>query len=461
LAINKILIISTIALAPYTLVFAMQIIFARYLTVAEIGQFALVNFLLMLFMTSTNWGVDRYIISNKKITKDTINEIFTQELIFSLIIYLVCITLFRDNINNYAKLDDSSVFWALLLCIFVYNPLSRTKAVLEKKMLFLPAYLPGLTAHFFGCSVGFMFLNMGYGIWSMVAWKMTVLIIEYVILLLFASDRPKFNFQFENFNTHIVFCFPLFLGGLISFFSVTADIWIVNNLLGSFELGLYWLAFSASHLVLSVRTLINRMLLPLLSQTVSPEEKIELFSRLNGFLQVAVVGVAVLVSYWGGDAFVLVFGEKWSEAGQLFLVLFYAVAFKVVSGTANSLLHAFMKTGIDLNVALINGLILIPLLVVFTYFGGVLGASIAVLVSTIVMTVYVYEVYVRKVCNLGFLYFFSYLSINLVTLICINIVLSEYLDDIMIRLSATGSSILIAYLTLRMPSICFRVLILK
>ena len=461
MAINKIFSISAVALAPYTFVFAMQIIFARYLTVAEIGQFALVNLLLMLFMTSTNWGVDRYIIANKKITKDAINEIFTQELIFSLIVYVVCITLFRDNINKYVKLEDSGVFWALLLCIFVYNPLSRSKAILEKNMLFLPAYLPALAAHFVGCSLGFLLLNMGYGIWSMVAWKMAVLIIEYVILLLFTPDRPKFNFQFENFNTHLVFCLPLLLGGVLSFFSVTADIWIVNNLLGPFELGLYWLAFSTSHVVLSARALINRMLLPFLSQAVSSEEKIELFSRLNGFLQIAVVGVTVLVAYWGADAFVLVFGSKWSEAGYLFIVLFYAVAFKIISGTANSLLHSFMKTGIDLNVALTNALILIPLLVVFTHFGGVLGTSIAVLVSTIVMTVYVYEVHVRKVCNLGFLYFFSYLSINLIVLICVNFMLSEYLDDLMIRFFATASSILIAYLTLSMPSISSRNLNLK
>ena len=125
MAINKILSISTTALAPYALVFAMQIIFARYLTVSEIGQFALVNLLFMLFMTSTNWGVDKYIISNKKITKSSINEIFTQELIFSLILYVVCITLFRDKINLYTKLDDSGVFWALLLFIFVYNPLIK------------------------------------------------------------------------------------------------------------------------------------------------------------------------------------------------------------------------------------------------------------------------------------------------------------------------------------------------
>ncbi len=412
-------------------------------------------------MTSTNWGVDKYIISNKKITKGAINEIFTQELIFSLILYVVCITLFRDKINLYTKLDDSGVFWALLLFIFVYNPLSRPKAILEKNMLFLNAYVPALAAHFLGCSLGFLFLYMGYGIWSMVAWKMAVIISEYVLLLLLTPDRPKLNFQFENLNTHIIFCLPLFLGGVLSFFSVTADIWIVNSLLGPFELGLYWLAFSTSHLVLSARALINRMLLPFLSQAVSLEEKIELFSRLNGFLQITLVGITVFVSYWGPDAFVLVFGAKWSEAGNLFIILFYAVAFKFISGTANSLLHSFMKTGIDLNIAFTNACILIPLLVAFTHFGGVLGTSIAVLVSTIVMTVYVYEVYVRKLCKRGFLYFFSYLSINLISLLCIKLMLSEYLDDLIIRFFTTGGSILIAYMTLLIPSISSRKLSLK
>jgi len=454
--INKILGASAIALAPYFLVLAMQVVFARYLTVAEIGQFALVNFLLLLFITATNWGVDRYIIANKAISKDVIDEIFTQEFLISLTAYSICILLLRDYINNYANLDHSNVFWVILLFIFLYNPLSRSKALLEKNMLFIPAYIPALVAHLVACSVGIVLLQKGYGLWSMILWKITIFIFEYVILLIFSPERPKFNFQFRNFKTHLDFCLPLFLGGLISFFSVTADVWVINNLLGSFELGLYWLAFSMSHILLALRAVINRMLLPLLSKEVSAEKKIESFSTLNGFLQASVVGGMVFITYWGADVFVLIFGEKWSEATPLFIILFYAAAFKVISGTANTLLHSFMKTKIDLNVALVNTVVLIPLVVVFTYFGGVLGTAIAVLISTIGMTVYVYEVHVRKLCNLGFKYFFSYLSINLTALIFISFVFSEYLEDISVRFIATASSMLIAYLTLNLPSITGR-----
>lgn len=440
-------------LAPHMFVFAMQVIFARYLTVTEIGQFAIVNLLLILFMTSTNWGVDRYIIANKKINENEINEVFTQELIFSFLAYVFCITLFREHINNYISLEDSNFFWASILCIFLYNPLSRSKALLEKKMSFLSAYLPALTSHFLGSSLGLLLLISGYGIWSMIAWKITVFIGEYLILLMINKERLKLSFNFKNLNTHLVFCMPLFFGGILSFFSVTADIWIVNNLLGSYELGLYWLAFSMSHVVLVIRTLINRILLPLLSNEVSAEKKIELFTTLNGFLQIITAATVILVTYWGADLFLLIFGSKWLEATPLFIILFYAVAFKIISGTANSLLHSFMKTSIDLKVALVNTIILIPLVAVFTYFGGVIGTSIAVLVSTILMTIYVYEAHVRKVCSLGFKYFFSYLSINIITLAFINIIFLEYFDNLFIRSFATIVSILIAYLTLSMPSI--------
>jgi O-antigen/teichoic acid export membrane protein len=320
-------------------------------------------------------------------------------------------------------------------------------------MLFLPAYLPALLAHVVGCILGFLLLKMGYGIWSMVAWKMAIFIVEYLVLLFFSPERPQLNFQFKNLNTHLSFCLPLLLGGLFSFFSVTADIWIVNNLLGSFELGLYWLAFSMSHILLALRAVINRMLLPVLSNEVRPEKKIELFGALNGLLQLAVVGIIIFITYWGPDLFVLVFGSKWSEAAPLFIMLFYAVGFKVISGTANSLLHSFMKTGIDLNVALVNTVVLIPLVTIFTYFGGVQGTAIAVVISTIVMTIYVYEVYVRKLCGLGFSYFFSYLCINLFVTGSINFIFSEYLNEVWAKLFATAVSILIAYLTLSLPSI--------
>ena len=441
---------SIVAIAPYPIILIMQVVFASYLSVEEIGQFALVNFLLIFFMTSTNWGVDKYIIANKKISTFAINEIFSQELIFAVITYLLVLFFFRESVNTYAGLQDSNLFWAFLALIFLYHPLSRPKALMERDMLLFPAYIPALIANVLSACLGFILVIKGFGIWGMIVWKLGIFILEDLILFLFSRSRPRFNFSFDNINQHFRFCLPLFLGALLSFFAVTADIWIVRNLLGTFELGLYWFAFSISHTILALRAVIVRILLPALAAEEALGSKVKSFSRLNSALQIIFVAVAIIIAYWGADIFSAIFGSKWSRAAPLFVILFYAAVFKVISGTANSLLHSLMNTGIDLNVAIVNTLVLIPLVIVGTYFGGVKGTAVAVLVSTLAMTCYVYQRHVKSLCGLGFWYFFSYLLINIVILILVRFFFDESLEGLVIKITATAASFLFAYITLRL-----------
>ena len=447
---------SIIAITPYFLIFSMQVFFASFLSVEIIGKFALVNFLLLFFMTSTNWGADKYIITNKAITKDGTNEIFTQEIIFAIIVYLICLFVFRENVMNYTGLEDSWLFWVFLALIFLYHPLSRSKALLEKEMSLTRAYMPALISNLLGAILGIFFLQNGFGIWSMVIWKMSIFIFEDIILLVSSPNRPGFKISCENIRPHFRFCLPLFLGALFSFFSVTADIWIVNNMLGQYELGLYWFAFSISHVALAFRAVIIKILLPALSRKKSIEDKIILFSNLNIVLQIFFVAVTIITAYWGRDIFILIFGSKWSMAAPLFVILVYAVAFKVISGTANTLLHSIMKTDIDLNVAIVNTIVLIPIVVIATYFFGVTGTASAILTSTVLMTFYVYQTHVKKVCNLGFWYFFSYLTINLTSLILVTNFFYQYLDNIVGKIIATIASSLFAYMVLKLPSLTGR-----
>lgn len=453
---KKIVSASIVAFAPYPLILMMQVVFAGYLSVEEIGQFALVNFLLMFFMTSTNWGVDKYIIAHKHINKTSINTIFSQELMFAIIMYLVCFFVFRENVNTYIGFADSKVFWACIGLIFLYPPLSRPKAILEKDLLLLPAYMPALAANIIAACIGCVLAIKGFGIWSMIAWKLAVFILEDLFLFIYSPGALKFRFSFDGLGKHSRFCLPLYFGAVISFFSVTADIWIIRSMLGTFELGLYWFAFSISHTALALRAVINRILLPALAAESTLERKLEVFIRLNSGLQIMFVIGMIAIAYWGSDFFSMVFGSKWSAAGPLFVILFYAVAFKVISGTANPLLHSVMKTSIDLNVSIVNSLVLIPLVLAGAYFSGVKGAAVAVLISTLVMTCYVYQSHVRTLCGRGFWYFFSYLTINVASLISINFFFEKILENIVPRILATFSSLLLAYIILNLPTVTGR-----
>ena len=407
---------SFIAAAPYPIILAMQLFFARSLSVSEIGQFALFNFVVISFITITNWGVDKFIIANKDISTKKINEIFTFELLFSILLFSFFFLFLREIINNYIGLKDSFYVWAMLSLIFLYSPFTRSKALLEKDMRLIYANMPLLIANLVSAILGIVMVFLGYGIWSMIIWRLSIYAIEILILILVAPKRPSIVFGFSSYKLYFYFCAPLYFGAILSFISVTADIWIVNNLLGPEELGFYWLAFSLSHILLSLRLVINRILLPSLASLENLQAKKLLFNKLNSFLQLIMTIILIVVTFWSKDILIFLLGEKWLEAIPLFKILIIASIIKVISGTANPLLHSSMKTGIDLNVSIVNVLVLIPLVIFFTFNYGIIGTSISVLISSLIMTFYVFENHIRRHIKAGFFRYFSFVLVNIIFL---------------------------------------------
>ena len=116
-------IVGLLAFSPYVLAIGGQIFFAKYLSVEEVGIFALINVFIGMILAFTNWNGDKYIISNKDIPNSQIDQVFTFEFLYGIIIYLITIIFLKDYINNYLSIENSNTFWInsdfyfLLLCI--------------------------------------------------------------------------------------------------------------------------------------------------------------------------------------------------------------------------------------------------------------------------------------------------------------------------------------------------------
>jgi teichuronic acid exporter len=216
------------------------------------------------------------------------------------------------------------------------------------------------------------------------------------------------------------------------------------------------LAFSLSHIPLILRELIARLLLPILSKQDFNEGKIQIFGRLNGILQIFSVVSAILVTYWSDILFQFVFGEKWSDAVPIFIVLYYAALFKLVGGSSATLLFSAMRTRVAFDVSVLNLVVSAPILFLTIKFSGLSGAAAGVLVSIVVVTIIMYETSIKNFCNLGFLYYLSYLSVNITSLYIIFTFWIDNSDGVMVRVLATLVSLAFAVITLPINSVLKR-----
>jgi len=454
---NKNIGVSILAFAPYLVALGMQVFFSRQLLVEEVGVFALIWLFLSMVLAFSNWNVDKYIISKKDISKEEIDEVFTLEIGISVVLYLITVFFFRDVVNSYLGIQNFSLFWVAVGFMFCYYPLVRTRAILEKRLAYVSAYSPIFIANIIAAIIGGVCIFQGFGLWSMVIWKISIHLIEVLILLFSSSYIPRLRFNFLHTFDILSYCLPIFLGGVIGFIGLNVDKMLVTSLMGERELGLYYLAFSLSHILLILRELIARLLLPILSKKSSNEGKIQIFHKLNGILQILGVVSAIFVTYWSDSLFQFVLGEKWLDAVPIFIVLYYAAVFKLVGGSSATLLFSVMRTRVAFDVSIINLVIFVPVIFLAIKFSGLSGAATGVLVSIVLVNIIMYETSVRNFCNFGFLHYLSYLSVNITSLYIIWAFWIDNSDGVMVRVIATFVSLAFAVITLPINSVLKRV----
>lgn len=413
---SKNLAIGVVAIAPYPLAMLAQLFFANQLAVEEVGLFAAFSLLLSFIFAATNWGGDKYLISKKDISVNEIDSVFSLEIIAAFSLYLISIIFFYNNVNNFLGLENPLSLWIAIGFCFCYHPLVRCKALLEKNTSYLAAYIPTLIANILGLSLGLTCLLYGMGFWSMVIWKISTYVIEVIILFLTAPLIPRIKFKFSNKLSIFTFCAPIFGGGLIGFIGTNVDYYLVTTFMSKKELGLYWLAFSLSSILIVVRDVISRLILPVLSKQETNEQKIKIFDRLNGAIQLFGVFSAILVTFWSKYFFTYILGQKWEASATIFVILYYAAVFKFVGGTSVMLLFSVMKTRLALNTSLITVFLLTPVTYFAIKYGGINAVAKGVLVTTVVLWLIVFETSVRKLCGKGFCYYLSYLSVNIAIL---------------------------------------------
>ena len=441
-------IITLLALSPYVLSMGGQVFFANYLSVNEVGIFALIQVFIGMILAFTNWNCDKFLISKRNITNNQIDEIFTFEFLYGLFLYIVTIIFLKDYVNAYLDIDNSNTFWIALALIYLYWPLSRTRAILEKRLSYSKAYSPAFIANVLAIVIGIFCLFQGLGFWSMVIWKISIHAFEVILLLCVATYVPKFRLDFSQLSTMLRFSLPIYSGSVISFIGNNLDKLVISALLGARELGLYWLSFSLSHIPVIFREVIARFILPILSLQKSNSEKVKIFDKLNGILQLLSVISAIFILYWSDILIDFVLGEKWSEITPIFTILYFAALFKFVGGSCASLLFSGMKTRVAFDIAWMNLIFLSPMMFVAIKFGGLTGAALAVFAITLVINIFVYETDVRKFCNSGYLYYLGYLTINIGVMLLVLILFEDSFTRIDFKLLGTLASLGIAFISL-------------
>ena len=115
------------------------------------------------------------------------------------------------------------------------------------------------------------------------------------------------------------------------------------------------------------------------------------------------------------EIIIFVYGEKWLPSAVLLQIFSIIVLIKAVASNVGPLLHTYSYTKVDMEVAIINLFLMIPLTYFLTLSYGTIGAAIAVFFVGNITVFYTYQVYMKKLINRGYLHYFLKILILLFT----------------------------------------------
>lgn len=389
----------------FLIAFGTQVALARMLEPSHFGVLAFAALVAMFFNNFTNIHGDKYIIKEKNGIKEKLDNAFTLEILLAIVLIFLVVGIAPFLMKILGK-PELTRFVQFLTLLFLYNPFSKPRSLFERKLSFFQARFPMVIAQLIGGIIGVLLAYWGYGVWSLIWWRIATLASETLIVWCIIPYRPRLALNGAILRKITSFGLPLLGSGVLVFFYSNIDYYIVGKLLGEEQLGYYWLAFQVSHYFLRAKTALNSVIFPAFSRTDSLLERYKGFKILTDIVGALYLVPTVIVLFWGKEIIYFIMGEKWLPSLVPFKIFFVIVLIRAIGGSAGPLFYSQGITHVDVVLSVLNILLMIPAIYCGTILLGINGAALAVLLVGFISVGYGYEKYVRILTDHGFLYYF-------------------------------------------------------
>ena len=421
-------IVTSITIAQFVVLFITQVIFARLLEPSEFGIFAFITMITMFFNSFVSIYGDKYLIKEKDNTYKILDTVFTVELIWAFFLLFICILIVPSLMSLLDK-PHLSQYIQIFCIILLYNPLIKPKALFEKELSFFKANMPLLISNIVGGIVGILLALNNYGVLSLIGWRASVFVIEVTLIWVILPYKPRLHLDLAIFKKSFSFGYPLLISAIIVFVYSNIDYYIIDYLMDEKALGFYWMAYQISHYLLYIRVGINKVLFPVFSKIEDFNNQVKLFDLITTITSILYFIPIFIILLFSEEIILLIYGEKWLSSAILLKIFSIVVLIKAVASNVSPLLHSYGQTKPDMELAIINLLLLPPVIYFFTLGYDTIGTATAIFIVGNISVLYAYQKYVKILIGKG--YFFYFAKVLLLIIIgCIVLLFTNYIYSI-------------------------------
>ena len=401
------LIVGSAIVLHYAIGLTSQAILARMLDPKHFGQLAFVTIAAMFFNTFTNIHGDKFVVRERQDTHRNLDNVFTLELILASF-FVVFVFLLAPLMMRLLGRSELTTYVQVLAFAFFYNPLIRPRCLLERNLSFFYSRFPLIAASAIAAGVAILMAYLGFGVWSLLCWRLTNFAGEVIIHWTITSYRPRLAWNTEIIKKAIRFGWPLMGSYCLLFFYYNVSYYIVGQTLpdGETQLGYYWLAFQISTYFLKTRQILHTVLFPIFSLMEDKARKARVFQKMTHAVAAVFLLLCMVMVFFGREIVLFFLGAKWEPSIFPFQVIFVTVLTRAINANSGYYLYSQGITKADLAAGIIYSVLLPPLAYFMTQSYGINGTAVAVLLVNFVTVSYVFTKYIKPLAGVGVLHFF-------------------------------------------------------
>ncbi|MFC1576931.1 lipopolysaccharide biosynthesis protein [Candidatus Omnitrophota bacterium] len=369
--------------------FIRLIILARFLSPNDFGLFGIAFLALSTLDVFSKTGFKEALIQKKGDTKPYRDIAWTLEVVRGLLIAFILFAAAEHVALFFNAAYARPILRVIGLSVILRSLTNISVVYFEKELEFNKYFIyqfAGIIADFAVAAVAAFILRNA---WALVlgcfAGEMVRCMMSYAI----DPYRPRFRFDLHRAKELFKFGRWLLGSGILIFFITRGGDMLVGKLLGVTALGFYQMAYLISNLpATEITHLISQVSFPAYSKlqdhVTGLREAYLKVLKVTVFLSFPIAGlIFTLAPYFIG----IFLGEKWMPMIPAVQVLVFAGLARSVQATAGVVFHAVGKPEIDTRFQILHLFVLGALIYPFTRNWGILGASAAVFLSTLVASI--------------------------------------------------------------------------
>ena len=351
--------------------FIVTIILARLLMPSEYGLISLITIFINICSVIIDGGLNTALIQKKNADNTDYSTIFYFSLVASIILY-GCLYVSAPSIARFYNepiLIQVIRVLGVNLILFAINSIQR--AYVAKHMLFKKLFYSSFISSIISGFIGIISAFKGLGIWALVIYNMSNVLVSCLMMWLLIEWRPLLTFSYRRFAILFDFGWKIFLANLITIVFVELRKIFIGKVYSPSDLAYYERGEQFPSLIMNnIFTSVQTILLPTLSEYQDDKNNVKNMMRRSTKLSCFVVYPLMVGLIVVAEPLVrLLLTEKWISVVPFIQIMCIANFFKPISISNWEAIKAMGYSNITLKLEIFKKIIDIIILLISIMFG--------------------------------------------------------------------------------------------